>query len=109
MTEGTVLDKVEKRLFVGGEWREATGGGTLPVEDPSTAEVICEVADATPEDAMAALGAACETQGDWAGHPPRERGEILRRAYEMTAERAVGTSAVVAVRFFDRPSCLPAT
>jgi succinate-semialdehyde dehydrogenase/glutarate-semialdehyde dehydrogenase len=58
------------------------------VEDPSTAGVICEVADATPEDAMAALDAACEVQKEWAKHPPRERGEILRRAYEKVAERA---------------------
>ncbi|HET7478074.1 MAG TPA: NAD-dependent succinate-semialdehyde dehydrogenase [Rubrobacteraceae bacterium] len=85
--ERTIVDKVEKRLFVGGEWRDAAGGGTLPVEDPSTGEALCEVADATPEDAMAALDAASEVQKEWAKHPPRERGEILRRAYKKLVER----------------------
>jgi succinate-semialdehyde dehydrogenase/glutarate-semialdehyde dehydrogenase len=46
------------------------------------------VADATPEDAMAALDAACAVQAEWAATPPRERGEILRRAYEVVVARA---------------------
>ena len=58
------------------------GGETLAVEDPSTGETIAEVADATPADAVAALDAACAVQDEWAVHPPRERGEILRRAFE---------------------------
>jgi succinate-semialdehyde dehydrogenase/glutarate-semialdehyde dehydrogenase len=73
---------------VGGEWRDATGGATLDVEDPSTGETIASVADATPDDAAAALDAACGVQAEWAAHPPRERGEILRRAYEALTERA---------------------
>src|SRR5215218_7792917 len=84
--EQDVVEKVAKGLFVGGEWRDATGGGTLSVEDPSTGETLCEVADATPEDAMAALDAACAVQAEWAATPPRERGEILRRAYEAVVD-----------------------
>jgi succinate-semialdehyde dehydrogenase/glutarate-semialdehyde dehydrogenase len=84
--ERTAVDAVPTNLFIGGEWREASGGETLAVEDPSTGETIAEVADATPEDATAALDAACAVQDEWAVHPPRERGEILRRAFEaMTA------------------------
>jgi succinate-semialdehyde dehydrogenase / glutarate-semialdehyde dehydrogenase len=86
--EQDVVAAVPKDLFVGGEWREATGGATLPVEDPSTGEPLCEVADATPEDAMAALDAACAVQAEWAATAPRERGEILRRAYEAVVARA---------------------
>jgi succinate-semialdehyde dehydrogenase/glutarate-semialdehyde dehydrogenase len=86
--EQDVVAKVPKGLFIGGEWRDATGGATLAVEDPSTGEPLCEVADATPEDAMAALDAACAVQADWAATPPRERGEILRRAYEAIVGRA---------------------
>jgi succinate-semialdehyde dehydrogenase/glutarate-semialdehyde dehydrogenase len=85
--ERTVVDGVEKRLYIGGEWRDATGGETLAVEDPSTAEALCEVADATPDDALAALGAATEAQGEWKNTAPRERGEILRRAFEKIVER----------------------
>ena len=46
------------------------------------------MADATPEDGMAALDAAVAAQADWAAHPPRERGEILRRAFEALNDRA---------------------
>src|ERR671914_593646 len=86
-SEQSVVDSVNKQLFIGGEWRDASGGGTLAVEDPSTAEPLCEIADGTPEDAMAALGAADEAQTEWSKHPPRERGEILRRAFEKIVER----------------------
>ena len=85
--ERTVVDGIEKRLFIGGEWRDATGGVTLTVEDPSTAEPLAEVADATPDDAMAALGAAHEVQAEWRNYPPRERGEVLRRAFEKIVSR----------------------
>jgi succinate-semialdehyde dehydrogenase/glutarate-semialdehyde dehydrogenase len=86
-SEQAVVDKVTPRLFVGGEWREASGGGRFAVEDPSTGEVLCEVADGTPEDGMAALDAAVAAQAEWAGWPPRERGEILRRAFEAINDR----------------------
>ncbi|HTZ85252.1 MAG TPA: NAD-dependent succinate-semialdehyde dehydrogenase [Solirubrobacteraceae bacterium] len=85
--EQAVLDRVAKQLYIGGEWRDATGGGTLSVEDPASGEPLIEVADAQPEDALAALAAAAEAQGDWAVYPPRERGEILRRAFEAIVER----------------------
>ncbi|HEV7773408.1 MAG TPA: aldehyde dehydrogenase family protein, partial [Conexibacter sp.] len=86
--EQDVVAKVAKGLFIRGEWRDATGGATLAVEDPSTGDALCDVADATPEDAMAALDAACAVQAEWAATPPRERGEILRRAYEAVVARA---------------------
>jgi len=85
--EKTILDSVPTQLYIGGEWRDATGGATLDVEDPATGETIAAVADATPEDAKAALDAAVSTQDEWAAHPPRERGEILRRAYEAIVAR----------------------
>jgi succinate-semialdehyde dehydrogenase / glutarate-semialdehyde dehydrogenase len=87
VSEQSVIEGVKKQLFIGGEWRDAAEGDTLAVEDPSTGETLCEVADAQPEDALAALDAATEAQADWAKHPPRERGEILRRAFEKITER----------------------
>ncbi|MCD6727935.1 MAG: NAD-dependent succinate-semialdehyde dehydrogenase [Solirubrobacteraceae bacterium] len=85
--ERTALDAVPTQLFIGGEWREASGGGTLPVEDPSTGETLAEVPDATVEDGKAALAAADEAFNDFRHVPPRDRGEILRRAYELMIER----------------------
>src|SRR4051795_11327602 len=86
--ERTAVDAVPTQLFIGGEWRDRSGGETLDVEDPSTGESIASVADATPEDAKAALDACVAVQDEWAAHPPRERGEILRRAFETLTERA---------------------
>src|SRR5204863_10146433 len=86
--EQSVVEAVRPQLFIGGEWRDASGGGTLPVEDPSTGETLVEVADATVEDAKAALDAAVAAQDEWAATAPRERGEILRRAYDKLVERA---------------------
>ncbi|HEX8122982.1 MAG TPA: NAD-dependent succinate-semialdehyde dehydrogenase [Solirubrobacteraceae bacterium] len=86
--EQQIVDGVPKGLYIGGEWRDASGGGTLGVEDPATGEIVAEVADAQVEDATAALDAAAAAQLDWANTPTRERGEILRRAYELIVERA---------------------
>jgi succinate-semialdehyde dehydrogenase / glutarate-semialdehyde dehydrogenase len=86
--EQAVVGAVNPRLFIGGQWRDAAGGGRFPVEDPATGETLSEVADATAEDGLAALDAAVAAQAGWAAHPPRERGEILRRAFEAINARA---------------------
>src|ERR671938_892735 len=85
--EQAVLDGVKTRLYIGGEWRDAGEGGTIPVEDPATGETIAEVPDATVDDAKAALGAAHDAFQEFRDHPPRERGDILRRAYDLITER----------------------
>ncbi|BEP16292.1 NAD-dependent succinate-semialdehyde dehydrogenase [Acidothermaceae bacterium B102] len=86
--EQKVLDGVPQGLFIGGEWRDATGGRTFEVEDPATGEALTTVADAGTADAVAALDAAVAAQAGWAATPPRERGEILRRAYQGLVDRA---------------------
>ena len=86
--EAAVVGSVPPGLWIDGANRPATGGATLPVHDPSTGEVLAEVADATPKDAMAALDTAVAAQREWARTPPRERGEILRRAFELMSARA---------------------
>jgi succinate-semialdehyde dehydrogenase / glutarate-semialdehyde dehydrogenase len=80
--ERAVLERVPTDLYIAGEWRAASAGATLAVEDPATTETLVQVADANVGDALAALSAAADAQAAWAAHPPRERGEILRRAYE---------------------------
>jgi succinate-semialdehyde dehydrogenase / glutarate-semialdehyde dehydrogenase len=86
--ERTVVDAVHTGLFIGGQWRDAEGGKTLAVEDPSTGDTLVDVADASVADGKAALDAACQAQAEWAKTPPRDRGEILRRAFELITERA---------------------
>ncbi|WP_017572833.1 NAD-dependent succinate-semialdehyde dehydrogenase [Nocardiopsis halotolerans] len=85
--EARVVAQVDKRLFIGGTWRDAASGGAFGVEDPSTREVLCEVADAGKEDALDALDAAHRAQPEWERTAPRDRGEILRRSYELLMER----------------------
>ncbi|HWD74046.1 MAG TPA: NAD-dependent succinate-semialdehyde dehydrogenase [Solirubrobacteraceae bacterium] len=84
--EHQVVDHVPKQLYIAGEWRDGVKG-TISVEDPSTGEALCEVADASVDDARAALDAAVAAGPDFAAMPPRERGEILRRAFETIIER----------------------
>jgi succinate-semialdehyde dehydrogenase/glutarate-semialdehyde dehydrogenase len=83
----SVVDAVPKQLYINGKWIDGAEG-TLEVEDPATGEPIAEVADASPDQALEALAAAHNTQKEWQQTPPRERGEILRRAFEVITERA---------------------
>src|SRR4051794_9181897 len=93
--EADLVGRVPTGLLVGGEWRSADSGGTLPVDDPSTGEVIAEVADASVADGKAALDSAVAHQDEWAATAPRERGEILRRAFELITARAEDLATVM--------------
>jgi len=81
--EKRVLDAVRTDLFLGGQWTPGANGGTVDVEDPSTGEIIASVADATADQGLQALAIAHDNQQAWARTAPRERGEILRRAFEL--------------------------
>ncbi len=87
-SEKSLLASVPTGLFIGGTWRDAADGATLDVEDPSTGEVLAAVADAAVEDGRAALDAAVAAQAGWAATAPRDRGEILRAAFELVTARA---------------------
>jgi succinate-semialdehyde dehydrogenase/glutarate-semialdehyde dehydrogenase len=84
--EQSILDQVPKQLYIAGEWRDGAKG-TLAVEDPSTGEALCDVADASVDDAKAALDAAVGAGPEFAAMAPRDRGEILRRAFEAIIQR----------------------
>ncbi|WP_341241278.1 NAD-dependent succinate-semialdehyde dehydrogenase [uncultured Nocardioides sp.] len=83
-----LLPDEHRRLLVGGRWRDAEDGATFAVHDPADGSLLTRVADASVGDAVEALDAAVAAQAGWAATPPRERGEILRRAFEMIADRA---------------------
>ena len=85
--ERALLSTISGKLFIAGEWVDATGGATFDVRDPATNEVIAQVADATADDATRALDAAVDAQAEWAATAPRRRSEILRRAWELVQER----------------------
>ena len=86
--EQRILESVPSGLLIDGKWRPSAGGSTFGVEDPSTGNKIAEVADGDSADAIEALSAAQAALPDWAATPPRERGEILRRAFQELTDRA---------------------
>jgi succinate-semialdehyde dehydrogenase / glutarate-semialdehyde dehydrogenase len=80
VVERGVLRQVPRTLLIGSGWRNAAGGHVLAVEDPATGAALCEVADGSEADALAALGAAAGAQPEWAATAPVARAAILRRA-----------------------------
>jgi succinate-semialdehyde dehydrogenase/glutarate-semialdehyde dehydrogenase len=94
--EGAVLAAVRTDLYVGGEWRPSARG-RLDVTDPATEEVVAQVADGDASDARSALDAAVAAAPAWAAHPPRERGEILRRAFELITARAEDLALIMTI------------
>lgn len=82
-----LLAKVPTGLLINGQWRDAASGETFDVENPATGEVLATLASSNSEDAVAALDAACAVQDEWARTTPRERSNILRRAFELVTER----------------------
>src|SRR6266567_424597 len=78
-----LLAHVPTDLWIGGKWRKASDGQRFDVIDPATENVITSVASASVDDAKAAVDAAAAAFEGWAGRKPRERGEILRKAYEV--------------------------
>jgi succinate-semialdehyde dehydrogenase / glutarate-semialdehyde dehydrogenase len=85
--EAQLLARVPDGLLIAGRWRPAGDNATLTVHDPSSGDVVKEIASATVADGLAALDAACAAGPGWASTPARERGEILRNAFDLLQER----------------------
>jgi succinate-semialdehyde dehydrogenase/glutarate-semialdehyde dehydrogenase len=79
--------EVPTGLLIGGEWRPGSAG-TLGVTDPATEDTLVEIANGTPDDALAAVAAAHGALPAWAATPPRQRAECLRRAWALMIERS---------------------
>jgi succinate-semialdehyde dehydrogenase/glutarate-semialdehyde dehydrogenase len=81
------LAETRKDLYVGGVWLPAADDSRIDVINPATEQIIASVADAGVEDALAAVDAAARAGSAWAARPPRERGEILRRSFELILQQ----------------------
>ena len=67
-------------LFIDGASCPAEHGATLPVENPATGEVVCEIAAASAADVDAAVAAArAALDGPWGRLAPVERGRLLHK------------------------------
>ena len=86
-TAPEAIATVNTGTFIDGRWSESASGARFDVLNPATEEVIATVADGGPEDAQHAIETAGRAQKDWAATPPRERSEILRRAYDLIMQR----------------------
>ena len=82
-------------LFIDGAWQKAASGATFPVENPATHEVIANVANGGVEEARAAIEAAGRAQAAWAKSTPRERANILRRAFELVIANTDRLAAIM--------------
>jgi succinate-semialdehyde dehydrogenase/glutarate-semialdehyde dehydrogenase len=83
-----LLANVPTDLWIGGKWRKASDGARFDVIDPATENTIASVASASVEDAKAAIDAASDAFAGWAARKPRERAEILRKAFELIVRDA---------------------
>jgi succinate-semialdehyde dehydrogenase/glutarate-semialdehyde dehydrogenase len=79
----TLRNTLYTDLYINGEWRPASDGGRFDVINPADETVLASVASGTVEDAGTALDAADGAFADWAGRKPRERAEVLRKAFEL--------------------------
>lgn len=85
--ETRVVADAPKKLYIDGQWRDAASGATLEVADPSTGKVLCQVADGSADDGWEALRAAERAQASFAKMPPRERADILMKAFDLMHQR----------------------
>ena len=86
-----VLDEAVRapdRIYVEGRWTSSSDGSEFEVRDPSDASVIASVANATTADALACVDSAHLAGAAWAKRAPRERAEILRRAFELMTQQS---------------------
>ncbi|BCJ46522.1 NAD-dependent succinate-semialdehyde dehydrogenase [Actinoplanes ianthinogenes] len=88
---------METELFIGGKWVGATSGSRFDVLDPATGDTIATVADGAEVDAIAAVDAAAAAGPGWAATPPRVRGEVLRKAFELMTERAAELAKLISL------------
>ncbi len=74
-------------LYINGQWTPGAEGTRFDVLNPATEEVLASVASAEIADADAALDAAEAAMADWAARTPRQRSEVLRKAWELMTAR----------------------
>jgi succinate-semialdehyde dehydrogenase/glutarate-semialdehyde dehydrogenase len=83
-----LLANVPTDLWIGGKWRKSSDNQRFDVIDPATERTIASVASASIEDAKAAVDAASDAFEGWAARKPRERAEILRKAFDLIVRDA---------------------
>ncbi len=77
------------RLYIGGVWRDADGGQTLMLENPSDGSVLARIARGGARDVDAAVAAArAALDGAWGRLAAAERGRLLAKMSALVIEQA---------------------
>ncbi len=87
-TQDRAMTSSTPQNFIGGRWQESRGGGTDPVLDPATGEVITDVASSNAADVDAAVAAAAEAFAGWAATAPGQRAAALQQLADRLEEHA---------------------
>ena len=87
LSKSTYPPSKSTELLIGGRWRAATGGATLPAVSPATGEELGQIADGTRADAQDAVAAAAGAFGGWSGETAFARARALHRVGEICAVR----------------------
>jgi succinate-semialdehyde dehydrogenase / glutarate-semialdehyde dehydrogenase len=91
------VEKIPTDLYLGGRWVPSSDGERFDVHDPATGETVASVASGSADDATAAVAAAADAAAEWRTTAPRQRGEVLRRAYEAMMARRDEIAEVIVV------------
>ena len=83
------------RLYIGGEWVEPAGSGTLEVINPTTEEVIARIPEGTAEDADRAVCAARAAFDSWSALSPYERAAYCEAIAAGLAARGDELAALI--------------
>jgi aldehyde dehydrogenase (NAD+) len=77
--------KSQEPLFIGGKWQDSVSGKTFPTVNPSTGEVICQVAEGDKADIDLAVKAARKAfeDGPWPRMNASERGRLLYKLADL--------------------------
>src|SRR5215204_5570297 len=86
---------VRDKLYIGGEWVEPAGDGSIEVVNPTTEEVIGRIPEGTAEDADRAVRAARAAFDSWSQTPPEERARLCAAIGEKLGERSDELAALI--------------
>ena len=96
---------VRDKLFIGGEWVEPAGDGSIEVVNPTTEEVIGRVPEGTPRTPTAPCAAARAAFDAWSQTPPDERAGFCAAIGEKLGERGDELAALITTELGCRSAC----
>ncbi len=83
-----LVDRIPGKLYIGGQWVDASDGATLDVFTPATGAKIATIADATRDDVDRAVNVAWQAFETWGATDKAERARILTRVSDVIEEHA---------------------